>query len=485
MKNLCNSGVSNRILLRTNGKIFALLFAPVFAFSAITSSYAQDTTFRINVDKNGGQDPNGLRYAESRISDDGRFVAYTSSSSKLILGDDNGETDVFYLDRKTGDVQIISKNRRGEVGDKYSYLDDMSPDGRYVVFTSIASNLVSDFDLSRSIEKVYVFDTVENTLELVCKSTEGDLPNDNCWNGSISNDGRYVSFQSASSNLVNGDSNGTYDVFVHDRLTGETSMDNLYSDDIISPEISGNGKFLVFDSSIDFTDSLDAGDWDVFIQNRETGGIVSASDGLEDLYNSMSGHFGRTDQYTARRAKVSDDGRFVVFNTFASLSTEPGIEYQHIVRYDTVTHESEFVDVNADSIPVGPSDFLKITGISNKGRYISFTSNKGHELDASLVEDGEPKTFIRDMESRYTVVASLSNDGEPVPVGGWGEPGGLSSNAGYVLFVSASDTVVDDDTNGLPDLFLHKMLDIGADGDELIESPLDDINLIDSPFNGL
>ena len=491
----CNSasGVGLK-RFNTRCKIVACLLTTVFAFS-VDIANAVDTTFRVNLDIDGHEDPDGYDFGLAKVSDDGRYIAYESKSGNLVPADDLGYIDVFYLDRKTGELNIISKNLSGELGNHDTFLEDMTPDGRYVVISTEASDLVIEDESTEGISKVYVIDTSNNTIELVCKSSNGDIANGYCWSGSISDDGRYVAFGSNATNLVEGDDE-FFDVFVHDRVTGETTLESVYSDESAPdlfvesgfPKISGDGRYLVFTSYRSTTGSSYDGVVSVFIRNRETGRFVSVGDRMEDLYNSMPDHFSMTDHYESENAHISRDGRFVVFHSYATLSTDPDRYDSNIIRYDTALQEFEFVDVNTDGWPIESSweSSAWLTGLSNDGRYISFTSAKGHELDALLVDDGEPKLFFRDMESRYTAVASLTNNGNPAPISDRSFTiNGMSDSAAYVLFVSPSDTVVDGDTNSAPDLFLHKMLDIGIDGDDLDQSPLDDINLIESPFGRL
>src|SRR5215216_1236671 len=126
-----------------------------------------------------------------------------------------------------GFTELVSQSSSGVEGDQDSELPAISADGRYVAFVSFAENLVPG-DTNQSAD-VFVRDRVLGTTERVSVSSSGREADGN--NGllnlmggpSISADGRFVAFSSDATNLVSGDRNNNPDVFVHDRVTGETT----------------------------------------------------------------------------------------------------------------------------------------------------------------------------------------------------------------------------------------------------------------------
>ena len=162
------------------------------------------------------------------ISADGRYVAFTSNASNLVPGDTNGFGDIFVYDRQTDTIERVSVASDGTQGNDRSVAPSISADGRYVAFVSYASNLVPGDTNGAS--DIFVYDRQTDTIErvsLAADGTEGDRASDS---PSISADGRYVAFVSYASNLVSGDTNGETDVFVYDRQTDTIERVSVASD---------------------------------------------------------------------------------------------------------------------------------------------------------------------------------------------------------------------------------------------------------------
>src|SRR5262249_31107160 len=154
------------------------------------------------------------------ISADGRYVAFDSTANNLVSGDTNGVSDVFVHDRVSGTTERVSLSSNGVQGNRDSYYPSISADGRCVAFWSTATNLVNGDTNGAS--DVFVSDRVSGTTERVSLSSNGVPGHRATYYPSLSADGRYVAFWSSATNLVNGDTNGLDDTFVHDRQTGAT-----------------------------------------------------------------------------------------------------------------------------------------------------------------------------------------------------------------------------------------------------------------------
>ena len=151
------------------------------------------------------------------VSADGRFVAFTSDASNLVTGDTNGQTDVFVRDRQTGKTERVSLGQGGVQGNDYSFSNNpvpswISADGRFVAFESNATNLVAG-DTNKTAD-VFVRDRKMGTTRRVSVGQGGIQADFDSHDGSISSDGRSVAFWSAATNLVPRDTNGTTDAFV-------------------------------------------------------------------------------------------------------------------------------------------------------------------------------------------------------------------------------------------------------------------------------
>ncbi len=239
------------------------------------------TTERVSVDPNGMQS-NGGSYALS-ISADGRYVVFDSDATNLVPNDTNHRTDVFIRDRlvSTTERMSISSTWAQGLGDSGS--PSISPNGRYIVFTSSASNLVTN-DTNASWD-VFIRDRHANTTERVSVATGGGQANGGGQDGSMSSDARYIAFSSGSTNLIPGDDHGG-DIFVHDRLNGTTERVSVttggsttstgYSD---VPSISPDARYVVFRSScVDLVPGDTNGYEDVFLHDRHSSGFTSLCD---------------------------------------------------------------------------------------------------------------------------------------------------------------------------------------------------------------
>ncbi|HAL30865.1 MAG TPA: hypothetical protein DCP20_09155, partial [Coriobacteriia bacterium] len=214
------------------------------------------------------------------ISSDGRYVAFSSMAPNLVPGDTNGAGDIFVHDRATGITERASVASDGTQVSAQSHVScpSISGNGRYVMFNSYDSNLVPN-DTNETCD-IFVHDRVSNQTERVNVATDGAQANDytySYWEG-ISSDGRYVAFVSVASNLVPDDTNGVADVFIRDCVTGITerlsvaSEGTQGSDQSGGPSVSDDGRFVAFGSGAPNLVLGDTNDtWDVFVHDRFTG----------------------------------------------------------------------------------------------------------------------------------------------------------------------------------------------------------------------
>lgn len=230
-------------------------------------------TERISVGRDG-RPANGYSWQPS-VSDDGRSVAFYSTASNLVAGDRGDSEDVFVHDRQTRQTVRASEAADGTPANGYSVQPAMSGDGRYVAFVSAATNLVPG-DTNRRID-VFVKELATGRVERVSVGADGAQANGGSYNPALSRDGRYVIFESFASNLVRGDTNRSFDVFVHDRRTRRTRRVSLSSDGVQAngpnwtPSLSADGRFVAFRSdatNLAAVDDNDASD----VYEREPGG---------------------------------------------------------------------------------------------------------------------------------------------------------------------------------------------------------------------
>ncbi len=269
------------------------------------------TTERVNVDSLENQ---GNNFADwQSISGDGRFVSFRSPATNLVTGDTNG-SDVFVRDRLMGTTERASIAGDGSQANGESWNSCISTDGLSVAFTSYASNLVPGGWIGT---QIFVRDRALGTTELASSDSFGNAANDGSVYSSISGDGRFVAFQSSGTNLVAGDTNGALDLFVRDRLAGTTERVSVSSDGVQGDghsggrsALSGDGRFVAFDSA---ATNLVPGDTngmtDVFVHDRKTGATRRVS--IDTL--------GAQGNSSAAYPSLSLDGRFVAFDSTSAF----------------------------------------------------------------------------------------------------------------------------------------------------------------------
>ena len=271
------------------------------------------STVRASVDSNG-LEGNG-NSTRSAISANDRFVAYYSAATNLVAGDSNQATDVFVFDRTTAVTQRVSVATSGAQAafGCSSFGVSISADGRFVAFYSYAPNFVAG-DANGTYD-VFVRDRTNATTECVSVTRSGTLGNHGGVSPSISTDGRFVAFESGSTDLVANDTNGAADVFVRDRLTGTTaraSVDTFgaqANSGATSPAISADGRYIAFES---FSTNLVAGDTngktDAFVRDCFSHTTVRVS---ESAANAQANH----ESYSI---DITGDGSLVVFDGLAT-----------------------------------------------------------------------------------------------------------------------------------------------------------------------
>jgi Tol biopolymer transport system component len=253
-----DSDASNLVSGDTNGR------RDVFVHDRQTGQ-----TTRVSI-SSGGVQGNAVSVAPT-ISADGHYVAFNSVSSTLVSGDTNNESDVFVHDRQTGQTTRVSVSSSGAQGNFGSGSQAISADGRYVAFLSSATNLVSGDNNGNA--DVFVHDRQTAITTRVSISSGGAEANGSSYEPVISADGRYVAFHSYATNLVSGDTNGERDVFVHDRQTGQTTRVSVSSGGVqasgasVEAAISGDGRYVAFDSWVSNLVSGDTNNTgDVFVR---------------------------------------------------------------------------------------------------------------------------------------------------------------------------------------------------------------------------
>ncbi len=334
-------------------------------------------TVRANVDLDGGDPNDGASDAfdPPALSRNGRFVSFASPASDLVAGDGNGETDVFVRDLLAGLTIRASVDVGGADANGISFAPSISGDGRYVAFWSEASDLVAGDGNPAS--DIFVRDLVAGTTVRASVDVDGGDPNGGSLEPSISPDGRYVAFSSDASDLVAVDGNGARDVFVRDLVAGTTvraSADVGGGDSngqSLGPSVSGDGGAVAFWSFASDLVAQDAnGLPDVFVRDLAAGATLRAS--VDSGGGEPNG--------TSSLPWISANGRFVAFSSLASdlVAGDGNGDADVFVRdLEAVTT----IRVSVDAGGGDPDSFSCCASISGDGHSVVFHSEASDLVD--------------------------------------------------------------------------------------------------------
>jgi hypothetical protein len=410
------SWADNLVASDTNG------VADVFVHDRSTGVTERVSVDSSGVEGSGNYFDSGIPPTPPSISADGQVVAFSSYATNLVVGDRNNCMDVFVHDRSTGITERVSVSSSGAEGDWDSYNASISADGQIVAFESFARNLVAGD--TNGIRDVFIHDRSTGITERVSVDSSGAERNNvsssfyPLLGPRISADGQLVVFTCDSSNLVAGDTNGTWDVFVHDRSTGITERVSVDSSGAEGDEasfdasISADGQAVAFQSRADNLVSRDSNDrQDVFVHERATGiteRVSVDSSGVEAD--------GEAD-WEGVAPSLSADGAIVTFSSWAyDLVAGDTNGTPDVFVHDRSTGETTVVSTGCgilgDSFSVLPS-------ISADGTLVAFEST----ADNLVVGDtnGSDDVFVHDRTIVDGPDASWSNYGAGYP-GTLGEP---------------------------------------------------------------
>ncbi|HEX9695551.1 MAG TPA: PxKF domain-containing protein [Actinomycetota bacterium] len=438
------SAASNLVPGDTNG------VADVFVRDSVTGSVE-----RVSVA--GGSAQADGRSGEPSISADGRYVAFFSSASNLVPGDSNGPglagDDVFVRDRQAATTTRVSVNRFGLQVVGPSRAPQISADGRFVVFHSDALDLTGP-DLNSATD-VFRYDRVTGDVEMVSLSTGGAQGNGASTNPSVSEDGSVVAFQSAASNLAAGDTNGGTDVFartfaprVTTRVSVATGGVQGTGGNAVSGVVAAGGRHVAFHASYP---NLIAGDTngvtDVFIHDRisaETSRVSVAFDGAQS--NGVS--------TLQSRQQISADGRFVAFESGATnlVAGDVNAATDVFVRDVTAVATDR---VSQSAAGAGGSAASQMPAISFDGRVVAFVSDAADLVASDANGRRDAFTFDRAGEGASIASVSSSNATAAAAQSAGVAQRSVSNDGRMVVFVSAAAGLVPGDTNGVADVFVR------------------------------
>ena len=398
------------------------------------------TTVRVSVGVLG-QQANG-EYRNPVLTPDGRWLAFESNASNLIVGDTNGKSDIFVRDMLTGVVERVSLRPGGTeaIGDCRN--PAITPDGRYVVFDTWDGAISQN----GNIYQVFRHDRQSGQTVLVSLDGGGSSGDEDSEQPAISADGRYVAFQSAAFNIT-GVSGTTFierRICRRDLQSGSTivlptgTTPNASSRDCTEASISDDGNFIAFTQTsrddVDF--STETNVW-----RRDIAGAILACVSVTV--------FAQRGRAASTEPMISPDGRYVVFTSLESDLAVDDRSGASIFLRDMQAGVTTVVSRSATGeTSIGD---CRTPWITPDARYVAFSSVAGNLVagDTNLAFD----VYVHDRVLGRTTRASLRTHGSQTAFGTVSERPVLPADARFVVFESTSPTLEDGDTNGVVDLF--------------------------------
>jgi len=379
--------------------------------------------------------------AQAATSNTGRFIAFQSAADNLVSTDTNAKIDIFLRDRQAQTTIKITNAIAGEPdGDSFS--PTISADGRFIAFSSDASNLVAgDSNLLRD---AFVYDRLSNSIERVSLSDAGSQSASGVvQQANISADGNFVTF-AGGGDLATPSTLGSEQILVHDRaqsktlLVSHTHFDNNLGGDIRSrrPFISSNGSHIIYMSgasnlTADDNNSID----DYFVYNlaTKTTSLVSRQNGINgNLATVLS-------QDSQLRPQITASGLHALMPLRADslVAGDNNAGVKDLAIRDLNLHLNTLISVASDNTQTnntaaGPS-------ISDDANFISFWSSGDNLVsgDTNSVED----VFLRDRQQNKTYRINLSTAGLEAN-GGSGSATNMSRDGRYILYTSEADNLL-------------------------------------------
>ncbi|WP_313919961.1 hypothetical protein [Tahibacter sp.] len=408
-------------------------------------------------------DTNSDSSGTTGISDDGRHALFFSDASNLIAGDTNLSTDLFLYDHQEGSIERVNLGSGNVQANADTLLKaDLSADARHIVFESRATNLVASD--THGTWQIYLRDRLTQTTTLVSRGLDGSGSTTGGYAPQISADGRYVVFISYDP-LVENDFNLSNDVYRYDRVGGTL--------DLISVAENGEiGDFGSDDARISADGRYVA--FRTFASNLFAGDVNFAHDiVLRDTVGNVNvnasirpggGQFGAMHDLASGNA-LSADGRYVLFNTDMAIDPDDNGSFTDGFRYDRVTNQSA-------RVTRGPGGALLQHGaiaraLSSDGNVVLMEST-GDDL-VGFPTLNYRRSYVRDISTGMISPVKVRPGGfhayDEIP------DCGLSGNGAVAYCSTYTRALTDSDQNYFSDFFRSE---IGADGGMRVSRPLPD-----------
>ena len=349
------------------------------------------------------------------INADGRFVAFDSDAENLARGDRNSITDVFRHDRETGETVLVSVSSDGQQGDASSHAPAISADGNWIVFHANSSLAPEDTNENTD---VYLRNVQAGTTALMSIGFDGSAGNGSSFIQEISSDGRFVVFVSSATNMIPNDPDGGEEnVYVRDLMTGTTELVSVGSDGTVAdvgffdvPSISADGRYVAFSTPTSLVPA-DTRQFslDIYLRDRQAGTTELISVNTDEVPGN-----GRSEG-----PSTSADGRFVAFQSDSSNIVSPDEPAGGFFPDEDifVRDRQEGVTYRVSESSAGDEGNARSLGgsISADGLVTAFSSDASNLVpeDTNFVTD----IFVHDERPAADLAVTNSDSPDPVRKG--------------------------------------------------------------------
>jgi len=378
------------------------------------------------------------------VTNDGRFVSFTSGSFNLVPDDFNDGLDFSYSILRDREIETNSWVLEPAVRSRPILYPILTPDGRFIVFLTGQTNLIPG---DTSLPDFFRKDLYTNTIERVNQPPSGGNSNGSGEeSAAISADGRFIAFTTTANDLVNGDMDNLPDVFVRDMSSNFIEQISVSSEGTSTldgvafyPDISGDGRYIVFSSSSSQLGLPAGSPPNVFIRDRLNRTTTRVSLGVGGEEPNGSSGFGYL------RAAVSDDGRWVLFGSEASnLVLNDTNDKSDLFLADQENETISRISLNANNEQIDMS--VGFSSMSADGSRITYT----------IIEQSDHLLMLFDRSLGLRVVLNRGDDNQ---IYGRALQQKLSAN-GQFLIIRGNDEILRENGDDNDDVFLFDLRNV-------------------------
>jgi hypothetical protein len=406
------------------------------------------------------------------VSPDGRFVVFSSGANNLVPENDRQfYMNVYLRDRASNTTTLASVSVNGTSGGNGDSLyAQVSTNGRYVLFESRTGNLVPGF--TNWMGDIYVRDLQLGTTAVASVATNGGQANGRSFDSVMTPDGHYVAFASFATNLVPGDSHLFADVFVRDMVAGTTTLVSVGAAGLAgnttmaTPQITPDGNYVAFYSSATGMVAGASANGEVYVRDLTGGTTTWAS--VDASAIMQSAFSGSVSNINSYCPRMSEDGELVLFKSSATnfIGTN-GTSVTAILVYDQVLDFTTLITTNAiGSLPDDENRYGP--EVTATGRFIAYASQEppGGGTNSSV--------YVWDSLADTNIL--VSTDGSGVPTNTISDTPVLSRNGRYVVFRSNATTLV---TNAVSAGFHFYLRDLQTHMTQLVDADTNGVGSTD------